>query len=76
MKMECLGHIISIHKVTIDMEKFSNVVDWPIPKNMKGVCRFLCLMGYCQKFISNYGKIARPLNGLTKKTDSFGCSEA
>ena len=65
--MEYLGHIISAEGVYMDPEKIKVVLEWPIPKNVKGVHGFLRLIEYYQKFIERYGKIAKPLIVLTKK---------
>ena len=53
-----MGHIISIQGVTVDPVKASTVVEWHVPKNVKGVHGFLGLTGYYRKFIKDYGKIA------------------
>lgn len=72
-RLEYLGQVISIHRVVVDLQKASSVMDWPIQKKVKGVCGFLCITRYYQKFIKNYGKIASSLTELTKQ-DGFGWS--
>lgn len=73
--MEYLGHVILIEGVSVDPSKISSVIDWPVPKNMKGVRGFLGLTRYYGKFIKDYGKTAKPFTELTKK-DGFMWNES
>lgn len=69
-KLEYLGHVLSKDAVAVDPKKVSSVLEWAIPHNVNGIRGFLGLTGYYRKFIQGYGKIAKPLNELTKK-DAF-----
>lgn len=53
--------------MAMDPNKVKSVVEWPVPRNVKGVRGFLGLTGYYRRFIINYGHVAKPLTELTKK---------
>ncbi|PNY02508.1 retrotransposon-related protein [Trifolium pratense] len=65
-EIDYLGHIISGAGVSVDPNKIQCILDWPEPKNVKGVRGFLGLTGYYRKFIKDYGKLAKPLTEMTK----------
>ncbi|RDY02008.1 putative mitochondrial protein, partial [Mucuna pruriens] len=50
----------------MDPSKVKSVLQWPMPKNAKGVRGFLVLTGYYRKF-KDYGKVAKPFIEITKK---------
>lgn len=65
-KVKYLGHVVSINGVETDPDKISTLKDWPVPKNLDDVRKFLGFTGYYRRFVSGYAKIARPLNDMLK----------
>jgi len=70
-EVEFLGHIISGSGVSTDPKKIKSIKEWPIPKNVKEVQRFLGLCNYYRRFVRNFAAIAKPLHALTKKGRKF-----
>jgi hypothetical protein len=65
-EVEYLGHLVGKDGVRVDPRNIEAMQDWPHPKTLKSLCRFLGLTGYYRKFVKNYGKIAAPLTALLK----------
>lgn len=61
-----LGHIITNEGVKPDENKIKAVRDFPTPTCTKELKSFLGLAGYYRRFISDFAKIAKPLNNLFK----------
>lgn len=62
-----LGHVISEGGVKTEPSKVEAVHNFPTPKNVKEVQRFLGLVGWYHRFIPNFSERAAPLHALKKK---------
>ena len=70
-EVDFLGMIVGHDGIKMDQEKVKAIVDWPVPKNVKGVRSFLELANFYRRFIKDYMHIAHPLHNLTKKEEPF-----
>ncbi|KAL0147880.1 hypothetical protein M9458_056801, partial [Cirrhinus mrigala] len=66
-KISFLGYVISNEGVTMDDEKVSAVVNWPKPRTIKDLQRFLGFANFYRRFIRNFSQIAAPLTSMTRK---------
>jgi hypothetical protein len=64
-----LGVLISKNGIRMDPIKVAAIIEWPVPKNKKDVQQFLGFCNFYRRFIQGYSEAAKPLNGLTGKTD-------
>jgi transposase InsO family protein len=71
-QLRYLGYLIDSRGLHPDPEKVCAITDYPIPKNVREVRRFLGMTGWYQRFIKNYAELACPLTGLLK-TDTRFC---
>ena len=62
-----LGVVIRPEEIKMEEEKVKGVMDWPIPKCVKDVQKFLGLVNYYCRFIEGFALIARPLHDMVKK---------
>ncbi|XP_054721961.1 uncharacterized protein LOC129231620 [Uloborus diversus] len=70
-EIEFLGHVIKNGKIMPSSCKTSAVQNFPLPKNVKDIQKFLGLTGYFRKFIQHYALIAKPLSDLLRKSAPF-----
>jgi len=70
-EFDLLGHTLSTKSIKSLISKIEIITNWLSPINIKQLCSFLGVIGYYQKFISNFAQIAKPLYELTKKDTPF-----
>jgi hypothetical protein len=66
-----LDHIISIDGITVDLEKIKVIRGWLAPRNVTKFRSFNGLVGYYQRFIKGFSKIASPFTSFQKKGVRF-----
>ena len=59
--------VIGLERIKIEREKVKGVLEWPTPKCIKDVQKFLGLANYYHWFIEGFAMVARPLHNLVKK---------
>ena len=66
-----LGVVIERDGIKIKKEKVRVVLEWPTPKSVKDIQKFLELANYYRQFIRDFAKITRTLHELTRKEQKW-----
>jgi len=66
-----LGVIIGEDRVEMEKEKVQGVIEWPVPKSVKDMQKFLGLANYYKWFVKDFAKIARSLHEMTRKENKW-----
>jgi len=66
-----LGHEISRRGIEVDKAKIEVITKLPPPKSIKDIRSFLGHVGFYQRFIKDFSKIARLLTNLLAKDVLF-----
>jgi len=74
-EVEFLGVVIGPEGIKMEKEKVKGVLEWPIPKCVKDVQKFLGLANYYRRFIEGFAMVARPLHDLVKKEKRWNWTE-
>ena len=74
-KVNFLGVIMGQGKIKMEKEKVEGVLNWPVPKTVRDVRKFLGLANYYRWFIKNFATLAKPLNVLTRKEEKWKWEE-
>lgn len=63
-KISFLGHLISHRWVTVDIARIQEIRDFPLPKYVTGVSRFVGMVKFYCWFIPKVAELAVPINEL------------
>ncbi|OJA08311.1 hypothetical protein AZE42_13915, partial [Rhizopogon vesiculosus] len=63
------GSRVGKNGIRPDLAKIAVVAEWPVPKNLLDLMRFLGLTGYFRSLIKNYACITAPLTDLLRNLD-------
>lgn len=66
-----IGHVVSDRGIHTDPEKVRAIKDMPPPTDITGIRRFMGMVSYYRRFITNCSIISHPLTELTKKGVRF-----
>jgi len=66
-EVDFLGVVIGPEGIKMEKEKVKGVLEWPTPKGVKDVQKFLGLANYYRRFIEGFARVARLLHDLVKK---------
>src|SRR6267378_5850158 len=55
----------------MDPVKLKAIDEWPLPKTVKDVQKFLGFCNFYRRFVKDYSTIARPLFNLTKQNTTW-----
>ena len=67
--------MIGLEGIKMEEGKVKGVLEWPMPKSVKDVQKFLGLANYYRQFIEGFTTVARPLHDLVKKDKKWEWTE-
>jgi len=50
--------------IKIEKKKMRDVLEWPVPRYIKNIQKFLGLANYYRRFVKDFAEIARPMYRL------------
>jgi len=74
-EVEFLGVVIGPEGIKMEEGKVKGVLEWPMPKCIKEVQKFLGLANYYHWFIEWFATVARPLHDMVKKDKKWEWTE-
>ena len=74
-EVDFLGVVIGPEGIKMEKKKVKGVLEWPMPKCVKDIQKFLGLANYYRRFIEGFAIVARPLHNLVKKNKKWEWTE-
>jgi hypothetical protein len=74
-EVEYLGLLISCNRLKMDPAKVKTVTEWPAPKNVTKLQRFIGFANFYRRFIDHFSGMTQPLHDLTKDRTPFNWDE-
>ncbi|CAJ0936995.1 unnamed protein product [Ranitomeya imitator] len=70
-EIQFLGYVMSTQGIGMDGSKTQAIKNWPVPRNVKEVRRFIGFANFYRRFIRNFSEVVKPITQLTRKEVSF-----
>ena len=70
-----LGLVMGAKGIKIQEEKVAGVLEWPRPKTVKDIQKFLELANYYRQFVKDFARIAKLLHKLVRKDEKWNWKE-
>ena len=74
-EIDFLGLVMGAEGIKMQKKKVTGVLEWPRPKMVKEVQKFLGLANYYRRFIKDFAKLAKPLYKLVRKDKKWNWEE-
>lgn len=66
-QLRYLGYVVNKEGLQVDPDKVSAIMDFPTPRTVKQIRRFLGLASWYRRFVPNFSTVVTPLTSLLKK---------
>ena len=67
--------VIGPDGVKMEKEKVQEVMDWPVPRSVKDMQKFLELANYYKQFVKDFARVAKPLYEMMRKDAKWNQEE-